>query len=209
MVPLNEVKPPAGPRPRALFAVLILVGVVVAAGSGLVGVLPAAMTGVLLMLFTGCVKLEEVYEEMDWMVVLLLAGAIPLGIAMDKTGAAAWLAEIVASVFGPHGDRAVVGAFYLMTSILTSIMSNNATAVVMTPIALVTAQDLGMNPYALLIAVMLGASADFMTPIGYQTNTLIYGPGGYKFADYTKVGAPLNLLLLITATILIPIFWPS
>ena len=208
-VPLSEVKGPAGPRPRALFAVLILIGVVVAAGSGLISVLPAAMAGVLLMLFTGCVKLEEVYEEMDWMVVLLLAGAIPLGIAMDKTGAAAWLAEIVASVFGPHGDRAVVGAFYLMTSVLTSIMSNNATAVVMTPIALVTAQDLGMNPYALLIAVMLGASADFMTPIGYQTNTLIYGPGGYKFADYTKVGAPLNLLLLITATILIPIFWPS
>jgi di/tricarboxylate transporter len=209
MVPLNEVKPPAGPRPRALVAVLILIGVVVAAGSGLVSVLPASMTGVLLMLFTGCVKLEEVYEEMDWMVVLLLAGAIPLGIAMDKTGAASWLAHHVASAFGPHGDRAVVGAFYLMTSLMTSIMSNNATAVVLTPIALVTAQDLGMNPYALLIAVMLGASADFMTPIGYQTNTLIYGPGGYKFADYTKVGAPLNLLLLITATILIPIFWPS
>jgi di/tricarboxylate transporter len=209
MVPLSEVKPPAGPRPRALFAVLILVGVVAAAGSGLVDVLPSAMTGVLLMLFTGCVKLEEVYEEMDWMVVLLLAGAIPLGIAMDKSGAAAWLAHQAASVFGPYGDRAVVGAFYLMTSLMTSIMSNNATAVVLTPIALVTAESLGMNPYALLIAVMLGASADFATPIGYQTNTLIYGPGGYKFADYTKVGMPLNLLLLITATILIPIFWPS
>jgi di/tricarboxylate transporter len=81
--------------------------------------------------------------------------------------------------------------------------------VVLTPIALVTAQDLGMNPYALLVAVMFGASADFMTPIGYQTNTLIYGPGGYRFADYPKVGAPLNLMLLVTATILIPIFWPS
>ena len=209
MVPLNEVKPPAGPRPRALVAVLILIGVVVTAGSGLVSVLPAAMTGVLLMLFTGCVKLEEVYEEMDWMVVLLLAGAIPLGIAMDKTGAASWLAHYVASVFGPYGDYAVIGAFYLLTSILTSIMSNNATAVVLTPIALVTAQDLGMNPYALLVAVMLGASAAFLTPIGYQTNMLIYGPGGYRFGDFAKVGGPLTLLLLIAATILIPVFWPS
>jgi di/tricarboxylate transporter len=79
----------------------------------------------------------------------------------------------------------------------------------MTPIALLTADDLGMNPYALLVAVMFGASADFMTPIGYQTNTLIYGPGGYRFADYPRVGGPLNLILLITATIFIPIFWPS
>lgn len=143
------------------------------------------------------------------MVILLLAGAIPLGIAMDKTGAADWLAHHVATAFGPMGPRAVIAAFYLMTSILTSIMSNNATAVVMTPIALVTAGDLGMNPYALLVAVMFGASADFMTPIGYQTNTLIYGPGGYRFADYVRVGGPLNLLLFITATILIPILWPS
>jgi di/tricarboxylate transporter len=128
---------------------------------------------------------------------------------MDKSGAAAWLAHELGSLVGPFGPRAVVAAFYLMTSILTSIMSNNATAVVLTPIALFTAQDLGMNPYALLAAVMFGASADFMTPIGYQTNTLIYGPGGYRFSDYPKVGAPLNLILLITATILIPIFWPS
>ncbi|HET6617274.1 MAG TPA: SLC13 family permease [Gemmatimonadota bacterium] len=209
LVPLGEVKRPAGSRPRALFAALILFSVVAVAGTGVMPILPAAMTGVVLMIFTGCVTLEEIYEELDWMVILLLAGAIPLGIAMDKTGAADWLAHHVATAFGPMGPRAVVAAFYLMTSIMTSIMSNNATAVVMTPIALVTAGDLGMNPYALLVAVMFGASADFMTPIGYQTNTLIYGPGGYRFADYARVGGPLNLLLLITATILIPILWPS
>ena len=128
---------------------------------------------------------------------------------MDKTGAAAGIGDHFASVYGRIGPRAVVSAFYLMTSVLTSIMSNNATAVVMTPIALLSADDLGMNPYALLVAVMFGASADFMTPIGYQTNTLIYGPGGYRFADYPRVGGPLNLILLITATIFIPIFWPS
>ncbi|HUF89945.1 MAG TPA: SLC13 family permease [Gemmatimonadota bacterium] len=208
-VPLSEVSRPAGPRPRALFAVLILIGVVAAAGTGVMSILPAAMTGVLLMIFSGCLKIEEMYEEMDWMVVFLLAGAIPLGLGMDNSGAAEWLGHHVASVFGPFGPRVVVAAFYLMTSVLTSIMSNNATAVVLTPIALLTAGDLGMNPYALLAAVMFGASADFMTPIGYQTNTLIYGPGGYRFVDYPKVGGPLNLLLLITATIFIPIFWPS
>jgi len=208
-VPLSEVARPAGPRPRALFAILILIGVVAAAGTGVLPILPAAMTGVLLMIFSGCLKIEELYDEMDWMVVFLLAGAIPLGLAMDKSGAAELLGHHVANVFGPFGPRAVVAAFYLMTSIMTSMMSNNATAVVLTPIALLTAQDLGMNPYALLVAVMFGASADFMTPIGYQTNTLIYGPGGYRFIDYPRVGAPLNLLLLTTATIFIPIFWPS
>ncbi|HUP18513.1 MAG TPA: SLC13 family permease [Gemmatimonadota bacterium] len=208
-VPLGEVRPPVGPRPRALVAVLILVSVVVAAGTELVGIMPAALTGVTLMVFLGCVRLEEIYEELDWRVVFLLAGAIPLGVAMDETGAAEWLGHGVAEVFGPLGPRAVVGGLYLMTSLMTSIMSNNATAVVLTPIALLTAEDLGMNPYALLVAVMFGASAEFMTPIGYQTNTLIYGPGGYRFSDYVKVGGPLNLLLLITATVFIPIFWPS
>ncbi|MGH7556308.1 MAG: SLC13 family permease [Gemmatimonadota bacterium] len=206
---LAEVDRPLASRPRALVSVLILLGVVVVAGLQVVPILTAALAGVVLMIFTRCVTLEEMYEEMDWMVVFLLAGVIPLGLAMDKTGAAAWLGHIVGEIFGPLGPRAVVAAFYVMTSVLTSIMSNNATAVVLTPIAIVTAQDLGMNPYALLVAVMFGASADFMTPIGYQTNTLIYGPGGYKFSDYPRVGAPLALLLLATATIFIPIFWPS
>ncbi len=208
-VPLGEVQAPRGPRPRALVAVVILLGVVTLAGFEIVSIMPAALTGVVLMVFSNCVRLDEIYQELDWMVVFLLAGAIPLGVAMDQSGAAEWLGHLVAGTFGPFGPRAVVAAFYLMTSIMTSIMSNNATAVVMTPIALLTAADLEMNPYALLVAVMFGASAEFMTPIGYQTNTLIYGPGGYKFSDYARVGAPLNLLLLTTATILIPIFWPS
>ncbi len=125
------------------------------------------------------------------------------------TGAAAWVGQWVAHSLGPYGPFVVVGAFYLVTSLLTEIMSNNACAVVLTPIALLTATELGVNPYALLVAVMFGASASFMTPVGYQTNTLVFGPGGYRFTDFTRVGAPLNLVLAATATLLIPILWPS
>lgn len=208
-VPLAEVRRRAERRPRALVALAILVGVVVAAGSGVAPILEAALVGAVAMVFTGCVRLSELYAELDWMVVFLLAGLIPLGIAMDRSGAAAWLATRIADAAAPLGPRGIVAAFYLFTSLLTSMMSNNATAVVLTPIALLAAADLGMNPYALLVSVMFGASASFVTPFGYQTNALIYGPGGYRFTDFVRVGLPLNLLLLVTAAIFVPIFWPS
>lgn len=208
-VPVSAVDPPREGRQRAPVAVAILAGVVVAAGLGVMSIMAAAVTGLVLMLFTRCMRIEELYQEMDWMVVFLLAGVIPLGIAMDQTGAAAWLGHWLSAVVGPYGPTAVIATFYLFTTILTSIMSNNATAVVLTPIALLTADQLGINPTALVVAVMFGASAGFMTPISYQTNTLVYGPGGYRFADFLKVGAPLNLLLTVTAAILIPLLWPS
>ncbi|HZD79175.1 MAG TPA: SLC13 family permease, partial [Actinomycetota bacterium] len=187
--------------------VVILAGVVVTAGAGLTSILPAALGGVVLMVFTGCVKIEELYREMDWSVVFLLAGLIPLGLAMDETEAADWMGQVVGSALEPLPPVVAVGLFYLMTSLLTEVMSNNAAAVVLTPVALVTAGALDMNPYALLVAVMFGASASFMTPIGYQTNMLVYGPGGYRFLDFLKVGGPLNLILLVSAALLIPLFW--
>ncbi len=208
-VPLGEVEGPEPPRPRALIAFAIMAGVVLSAGLGLMSILAAALIGVALMVFVGCLSLEEIYRELDWTVVFLLAGLIPLGIAMDQTGAAAWIGHGVAGLVGPLGPVFVVAAFYLVTSLMTEAMSNNAAAVVFTPVALLTAAELGMNPYALLVAVMFGASASFMTPVGYQTNTLIFGPGGYRFGDFFRVGAPLNLILLITASIAIPLFWPS
>lgn len=206
-VPLGEVTRPMAARPRALVAVAILAAVVLVSGTGLLEILPAALSGAVIAVFTGCVRIEEIYEDLDWSVILLLAGLIPLGLAMDQTGAAAWIGGAVGGLLEPMPPFVVVGAFYLMTSILTEVMSNNASAVVLTPIALVTALDLGLNPYALLVAVMFGASASFMTPVGYQTNTLVYGPGGYRFLDFVKVGAPLNLILLVTASVLIPVFW--
>jgi di/tricarboxylate transporter len=208
-IPMGEVAHPPAARPRAPVAIGIMAAVVLAAGTGLTSILAAALAGVALMVFSRCVHLDEVYAELDWLVIFLLAGLIPLGVAMDKTGAAALIGRGVADLAGGLGVTGVVAVFYVVTSLLTSIISNTAAAVVLTPIALLAAEDLAMNPYALIVAVMFGASASFMTPFGYQTNVMIYTPGGYRFMDFVKVGAPLNLLLVITAAIFIPIFWPS
>lgn len=208
-VRLSHVEQPSEPRPRAVVALVIMAAVVVAAASGKISIMPAAMAGVVLMLFTRCVSLEEVYAELDWLVLIVLAGLLPLGIAMDRSGAAEWLVHSLLGNLGTFSPFVVVGVFYLFTSLLSAVMSNTATAVVLTPVAILAATDLGMNPYALLVAVMFGASASFMTPMGYQTNTLVYGPGGYKVMDFMKVGAPLTLLLTIVAALLIPVFWPA
>jgi len=208
-VPLGEVERHRETRPRALVAILILAGVVAAAATGLTTILSAALAGSVLMLFTGCVRIREVYDELDWRVVFLLAGLVPLGIAMDTSGAADQVAGGLAGLLASSGPVVAVAVVYVVVSLLTEVMSNTAAAIVLTPVALRTALELNMNPYALLVAVMFGASASFMTPVGYQTNTLVLGPGGYRFSDYLRVGAPLNLLLLVTASLLIPVFWPS
>jgi len=209
VIRLGVLATPVTSRPRALVAAAIMTGVVVSAGTGLVSILVASLAGVLAMLFTGCLRVYEVYDELDWSVIFLLAGLLPLGAALEGTGGAQLVADGVADLLGGMGPTATIFVFYLLTSILTEVMSNNATAVVLTPVALLTATTLDMNPYALLVAVMFGASASFMTPVGYQTNTLVYGPGKYRFSDFVKVGAPLNLLLAVTAALLIPVFWPT
>ncbi len=208
-VPLRMVGVPVRDRPRALVSVGILLSVVIAATTGLLAIMPAALIGVVLMVFTRCVRLDEIYSEMDWMVVFLLAGLLPLGIAMETTGAAAWLITSLSESLGQVAPTAVIAGIFLITALLTAVMSNVATAVVVAPIALFVAAQLGMNPYALLITVMFAASASFMTPMGYQTNVLIYGPGGYRFTDFLKVGTPLTILLGILTTLLVPVFWPS
>ena len=109
----------------------------------------------------------------------------------------------------PLGEAGLIAAFYLVTAVMTAIVSNAATAVMLTPVAILAATQAGVNPYALLVAVMFGASASFVTPFGYQTNVMIYGPGGYRFSDFVKVGGLLNFILLVTASLFIPLFWPS
>ena len=208
-IPMSEVNTQPGGRPRAAVASAIMVGVVLMAALGVLDIMTSALTGVGLMVFTRCVRVEEIYEEVDWLVIFVLAGLIPMGVALESTGAAAWIAGWVVTLTSTLGEIGLIGAFYLLTAVLTAIVSNAATAVMLTPVAIVAATQAGMNPYALLVAVMFGASASFVTPFGYQTNVMIYAPGGYRFSDFMKVGGVLNLLMLVTATLLIPIFWPS
>ncbi|WP_420633351.1 SLC13 family permease [Candidatus Palauibacter sp.] len=208
-IPMSEVKTPAGGRPRAAVAAVIMVGVVTLVGLGVLDIMTSALTGVGLMVFTRCVRVEEIYAELDWLVIFVLAGLIPMGVALESTGAAAWIAGWVVTLTASLGEMGLIAAFYLVTAILTAIVSNAATAVMLTPVAILAAAEAGVNPYALLVAVMFGASASFVTPFGYQTNVMIYAPGGYRFSDFMKVGGVLNLLLLLTAALFIPIFWPS
>jgi di/tricarboxylate transporter len=208
-VPLRLVEDAARDRPRALVSLAVLVGVVVSASLGIVPIMSAALVGVVLVIFTGCLRMDEAYAELDWMVVFLLAGLIPLGVAMETTGAAAWILGSVTQGLGQLTPRVAIAGMYIVTALLTAVMSNAATAVVVAPIALLAAPELGMSPYALLVTIMFAASASFMTPMGYQTNVLIYGPGGYRFVDFLKVGTPLTILLGVLTTWLVPVLWPS
>jgi di/tricarboxylate transporter len=193
---------------KAWKAGLIFAGLVVAASTGLADIMVCALTAVFLMIVTGCLQMRDAYRAVQADVLLLIAGTLALGTAMEKTGTSQLYAEAYLNVFAGFPPTMVLGGFILLVSISTQILSNNATAVLLLPIAVSTASGLGVDPKPFIIAVCFGASACFATPIGYQTNLLVYGPGGYRFSDYLKLGMPLNLLVLILGTLLIPVFWP-
>lgn len=188
---------------KAPIAVAIGLTVVLVAALGLVPILVSALAGVVLMVVTGCLKPGEMYDAVRWDVIFLLAGLIPLGVAMEKSGATHWLAENFLSVSSGLSGYWILLLFFIATSLLTEILSNNASVVLMIPIAVEVAKTLGLNPLAFMFAVTFAASNSFMTPIGYQTNTMVYGPGGYKFIDFFRVGAPLSLLMIIVIPLLI------
>ena len=205
---VSEVGLPEFHKNRLIPAVAIMTGVVVAAALGLFPIVVSAILGCVLMIVTGCLTLTEAYEAIEWRVIVLLAGVMTLGAAMENTGTARFMAAWITQTIGDWGPVALLAAFYGFAMFLTSLMSNNATALVVAPVAVASALSLGVDPRPFLVAVAFAASADFMTPIGYQTNLLVYGPGQYRFADYMRVGAPLNLLFWILAIWLIPRWWP-
>jgi di/tricarboxylate transporter len=195
-------------KSKIIPALLIVAGVIVTATFNIMPIMISAIIGSILLVFTKCISLEETYKSIEWNIVFLLGGILSLGIALEKTGAALLLANNIVSLIGFLGPVAIVAAFYLITSLFTEIMSNNASAVLLAPIAIAVAESMGISARPLLMAVTFAASASFMTPVGYQTNTMIFGVGQYKFSDFLKVGAPLNLIFWILATIFIPIFFP-
>lgn len=156
----------------------------------------------------GCLEAEEAYSSIRWNILMLIFAMLALGIAMEKTGAARLIVVNFAELVGGLGPIAVLSAVYIFTSLFTETMSNNAAAILLTPIAVGLANELGVDPRPFAVAVMFAASASFATPIGYQTNTFVYNAGGYRFTDFLKIGLPLNLLMWATATLVIPLFWP-
>jgi di/tricarboxylate transporter len=193
---------------KAWKAGLIFSGLIIAATTGLADIMVCALTAVFLLIATGCVQMRDAYRAIQADVLLLIVGTLALGAAMEKTGTSQIYAEAYLKLFAGFSPAFVLGGFILLVSISTQILSNNATAVLLFPIAVSTAIGLGVDPRPFIMAVCFGASACFATPIGYQTNLLVYGPGGYRFSDYMKLGIPLNLLVLILGTILIPVIWP-
>ena len=193
---------------KAPAAFLIFTALIIAASTGLADIMVCALAAVFLMVVTGCLQLRDAYRTLQGNILLLIVGTIALGKAMENTGASQYYAEAFLSLFSGADPIFVLGGIILLTSISTQLLSNNATAILMLPIAISSALGLGVDPKAFVVAVCFGASACYATPIGYQTNLLVYGPGGYRFSDYLKLGIPLNLLVLIIGTLLIPIFWP-
>ncbi|MBE9041960.1 SLC13 family permease [Oscillatoriales cyanobacterium LEGE 11467] len=192
---------------KALVAISIAMGVVLSSAFGILPILVSALAGVVLMVVTGCLKPGEIYESVRWDIIFLLAGLIPMGIAMDKSGTTQWLADKLVAIGGEMSGYWILLSFFIATIILTEILSNNASVVLMIPVAVKVAETLNLNPYAFMFAVTLAASNSYLTPIGYQTNTMVYGAGGYKFLDFTKVGVPLSLMMTILAPLLIIKFY--
>ena len=207
-VPLAERTIRVPSRKRAVLATLIMFFAVLGAALGL---MPAALSfggGVAAIMALRLLPLRQVYESIDWSVVVLLAALIPVAGAMQSTGAADWLADAMLTHFARSHELVALGVLIVLAMTLSDFMNNAATAAVMCPVALSAAQQLGVNPDAFLMAVAVGASCAFLTPIGHQNNTLILGPGGFRFGDYWRLGLPLEILVMVLSIILLPVVWP-
>ena len=208
VIVVEEVHQQIVQKHKAGVAALIFTAMVVLAASGVLDIMVAAVSAVLLMLLTRCLQMRDAYRTLQGNVLVLIAGTLALGAAMEKTGASQVYADAFLRVFDGRSPAVILGGFMLLTSISTQLLSNNATAVLLMPIAVSTALGLGVNPKPFIMAVCFGASACYATPIGYQTNLLVYGPGGYRFSDYLKLGMPLNLIIILGGTWWIPKLWP-
>lgn len=214
LVIFDRARTPAKARPSHLAIVLASIGaVIISATFGWVPIEVAGIMACAVVLASGVLKSKEAYASVEWNLMFLIFGMLGMGLAMERTGAAAWIASNVVqliehSVAPDNRALMMLACLYLVTTILTEILSNNAVAALMAPIAIGVAAELGIDPRGFIVVVMFAASAAFATPIGYQTNTYVYGVGGYRFSDFLKIGIPLNALCFITAMVVVPRIWP-
>lgn len=191
--------------PLAVLALLLMIGLV---GLNLTSVAIGSLLAAVLMVLWGCLTVDDAYVAIDWKAVFLMAGMLPLGLALQQTGAAAYLAARVIDLAGGLGSQGLLAGIFLFNLVASQVMSSVAAAALTAPIAVSTAQTAGTDPHAFLMAVAVGGSLAFTTPISHQANVLVMGPGGYRFTDYTRIGIPMVVLLCVVSIILLPIFWP-
>jgi di/tricarboxylate transporter len=203
---------PLGQEPpdtrRAPLAAAIMLSVVLAVMFGYAPISVAAVVGGSIMVLTGCLNMEQAYRAIDWRAIFLIAGMLPLGTAMQDTGAAAYLANQVMALLGDAGPWPVIMGLYVLTAMATMIIPTAALVVLMSPIVLSAMADMGLQPETAMMAVAMAASASFTSPISHPANILVMGPGGYRFVDYLKVGVPLTIVVFIAVMVLLPILWP-
>jgi di/tricarboxylate transporter len=193
---------------RAKIAMAIMAGVLIPTVLGWIPIYLAAVIGAAFMVVTGCLTMDEAYRAIEWKGIVLIAGMMPLGTALDTTGAAAHIAQSVVGAIGPMGPAAVTAALMLLTFAATCVVPTAALVVLMVPIILSTTEGMGLSPDAMMMAMAIAASSSFMTPISHPANVMVMGPGGYRFIDYIKVGFPLTIVVLITVMLVLPLFWP-
>lgn len=208
LISLNTVQERPFRREKAPIALVATLAVMVLAAFGLMPIEGLAMIGAVLVIATGCLDVEDAYKAVDWKILSLIFAMLAISIAMHKVGLVELIVQQIMTTLPWASPLLLLSLIYLLTSVFTEMLSNNAVAVLVTPIAIGMAQGLGVDPRPFVVAVMFAASASFATPIGYQTNTFVYNAGGYRFTDFMKVGIPLNLLLWLVATAVIPWFWP-
>jgi len=195
-------------RDRAPLMVAVLVAVVGLSAMNVAPIHVLALLGVVVVLLTGILDAEEAFSYIDARLMALIFSMLGIGIALDRSGAVQLIVDAISPSLRGMSPWVTLACIYALTTVLTEVVTNNAVAVVVTPIAIALGQNLGIDPRPLVVAVMVGASASFATPIGYQTNTLVYGPGGYRFTDFMRIGIPMNLVFGISTCLLIPLFWP-
>lgn len=195
-------------RKKAPLAVGIMALVLLLVTAGGQPIALSMVIGAMLMVLTGCLSMDEAYQSIEWRSIFLIAGMLPLGVAMESTGTARFLADSMIGVAGPFGPIAVLAGIYILASLVTEPMSNAAATVLIVPIAIDIALGLGANPQTFVLATVIGASTSFLTPVGHQANVLVLGPAGYRFFDYTRVGLPLNIVIFVVTMIALPILWP-